>query len=79
MSEHHEIHDTPTPQSLDEEFKRRARKPSGAAAMATLARGRPITYRNNDTPPGHVIRKHPDGRTELVKVDLGAPRKSAAG
>jgi hypothetical protein len=59
-----------TPDALNEEFARRARATSNEAALETLSRGYPITYREKDTPPGHVIRKHPDGRTELVKVEL---------
>jgi len=66
-----------TPQALDEEFKRRARKPSGAAAFAMLARGHAVTYRERDTPAGYVLRRHPDGRIETVKVDLGTPETSA--
>jgi hypothetical protein len=68
----------PTPQALDEEFKRRARKRSGAAAFAMLARGRPVTYREPGTPVGHVLRRHPDGRIETVKIDLAVPESSAA-
>lgn len=66
-----------TPQALDEEFKRRARTPSAAAAMAMLARGQSISYREPDTPAGHVIRRHPDGRTEVVRIDLTVTGKSA--
>lgn len=35
-----------------------------------LSRGRVVSYREKDTPPGHVLRRHPDGRIETVKVDL---------
>jgi hypothetical protein len=65
-----------TPQTLDEEFKRRARKPSSAAASAMLARGRIVAYRDSDTPDGYVIRKHPNGRTETVKVVFEMPETS---
>lgn len=80
----HEMHgvdtsrDTPSPRSLDEEFIRRAKKPSKAAAMAMLARGHSIAYLERDTPAGHVIRRHPDGRIELVKINLGIPKVSQA-
>ncbi len=60
-----------SPQALDEGFKRRARQPSGEAAKRILARGRAVFYREGDTPPGHVVRRHPDGRTEIVRIDLG--------
>ncbi len=70
------INSTRAPQMLDEEFKRRARVPNGAAAMAMLARGHPVVYRENDTPAGHIIRRHPNGRTEVVKIDLTIPEKS---
>lgn len=41
----------------------------GEAARAHLAAGRAIAYREDDTPAGHVILEHPDGRRELVRVD----------
>ena len=41
----------------------------GAAARAHLAAGRPITY-TDDNFPDHIIRKWPDGRCELIDVDL---------
>ncbi|PXA84761.1 hypothetical protein DMC47_39025 [Nostoc sp. 3335mG] len=78
MNAHYGIDSASTPQALDEEFKRRARKPSAAAASAMLARGRTVAYRNSDTPNGYVIRKHPDGRTETVKIDLEMPGTSTA-
>lgn len=39
----------------------------GTAVRAHLAAGRPIYYREADTPAGHVIRKNPDGSRQLVK------------
>lgn len=41
----------------------------GAAARAHLEAGRPITYRD-DCFPDHIIRQWPDGRCELIDVDL---------
>ena len=41
----------------------------GAAARAHLAEGRPITY-TDDSFPDRIIRKRPDGRRELIDVDL---------
>lgn len=42
---------------------------AGEAARAHLAAGRAIAYRDEDTPAGHVILRHPDGRRDLVRVD----------
>lgn len=39
------------------------------AARARLAGGYPIYYSEDDTPDGLVIKKHPDGRRELVRCD----------
>ena len=64
--------DRPTPQALDEHLKRRARLTNRDAADGLLARGRAVSYRENDTPAGHVIRRYPDGRIEIVKIDLGS-------
>lgn len=41
----------------------------GEAVRAHLAAGRAISYRDPDTPPGHVIRRYPDERRELVRID----------
>ena len=60
-----------SPRTIDENFKRRAPPTSRAAADGLLACGRTVSYREKDTRPGHVIRRHPDGRIELVKIDLG--------
>lgn len=67
-----------TPQALDEELKRRSRADNGDAARRLLARGRTVSYLDRDTPAGHVIRKHPDGRLELVKVELGTKNLGTA-
>jgi hypothetical protein len=56
------------PETLDEEFDREIRLDDDFAARDRLARGLWIAYREADTPPGHVIREHPDGRRELVRV-----------
>ena len=39
----------------------------GTAVREHLAAGRPIYYREANTPAGHVIRKNPDGTRQLVK------------
>ena len=68
----HAAKDQPSsPQALDENFKRRSRHASGEAAEGLLARGRTVSYREKDTPAGHVIHRHPDGRIEIVLIDLG--------
>ncbi len=41
----------------------------GEAVREHLAAGRPVPYLDPDTPPGHVMRRYPDGRRELVRVD----------
>lgn len=38
-----------------------------SAARAHLAAGQPIVYRETDTPAGHVIQQHPNGRRELLR------------
>lgn len=52
------------------EFEREIAKEDDSASRALLAAGRPIHIRRADTPAGHVIRKHPNGREELVRIDL---------
>ncbi|WP_217497849.1 hypothetical protein [Sphingomonas zeae] len=43
---------------------------SDEAARAMLARGRFITYRERDTPQGHVVREYPNGTRETVRIEL---------
>ncbi|WP_207462420.1 hypothetical protein [Azospirillum sp. SYSU D00513] len=45
-----------------------------SAAREHLAAGQPIYYREQDTPPGHVIKKHSDGRKDLVDFSTGEER-----
>ncbi len=42
----------------------------GAAAREHLAAGHPVYYTERDTPPGLLVKRHPDGRRELVDVDV---------
>lgn len=42
----------------------------GEAARAHLQAGRPIHHVEETTPAGHVIREHPNGSRELVRVDV---------
>lgn len=71
MTNPHGAIDRPTPEALDENSKRRARLTSRGAADGLLARGRAVSYRENDTPAGHVTRRYPGGCLETVKIDLG--------
>lgn len=41
----------------------------GAAARCHLQAGRAIHYVEETTPTGHVIREHPGGDREMLKVD----------
>jgi hypothetical protein len=40
------------------------------AGTALLAKGYPIFYREEDTPKGNVLKEYPDGKIELIAVDL---------
>ena len=59
------------------QLERALKQPSDEAARAMLGRGRVITYRERDTPPGHVVREHPDGRKETIRIDLPASARIA--
>lgn len=59
-------------EQLEKMFEERAKKPSGLAAQRDLEAGHWISYRERDTPKGHVLRKYPSGRIEMVKVNLGS-------
>lgn len=60
-----------------QEIEMALKAPNDEAASAMLARGRTVTYRERDTPPGHVIREHPDGSREIVRIDLAAEARAA--
>lgn len=45
------------------------RRDDGAAARTHLAAGRPIYYSEDDTPDGLLVKRHPDGRRELVRFN----------
>lgn len=55
--------------SFEREFDQEIAKDDDGAARRRLAAGRSIHVVREDTPPGHVVRVHPDGREELVRVD----------
>lgn len=51
------------------EFMQAVMHDDGAAAKEHLEAGFPIYYAHDDTPPGLLIKEHPDGRRELVIFD----------
>lgn len=57
---------------FEEEFEREIAKDDDSEARRLLASGHPIHIAREDTPEGYVIRIYPDGREELVKVDIEA-------
>lgn len=50
---------------------RELRHGDDSAAREHLAAGRPIVYRDDDTPPGHIIQRYSDGRCELLRYEHG--------
>ena len=58
--------------AFEREFEEEIAKDDDSAARAMHAAGRPIHISREDTPPGHVVRIHPDGREELIRVDREA-------
>lgn len=52
-----------------EQFERALDSDTGAAAQAHLAAGRPIYY-GDEQYNGYVVKHYPDGRRQLVDVDL---------
>lgn len=62
------------------DFDRVIRQEDGSAAEAMLAAGRPVHILRDDTPPEHVRRVYPDGREELVHIDIShIARRQPAG
>lgn len=53
-----------------DEFERELANDVGAAAKEHLAAGRPIYYREDDTPAGLCLKEYPDGHRELVTFSL---------
>jgi len=52
------------------EFEASAASSEEDAAKAMLAKGMPAHFADEHTPPGHVMRRYPDGREELVRSPL---------
>lgn len=70
LSTSNETFESPTGEAdFERSFLRNIHEADGSAARGMLQAGRPVHIRRTDTPPGHVIRIHPDGREELVLVD----------
>lgn len=63
--------------TFDSQLEEALKAPSDQAAKAMLSRGRSISYRERDTPPGHVIREYPDGTKILVRIEVPASTKPA--
>ncbi|MDR2080745.1 MAG: hypothetical protein LBP54_02515 [Campylobacteraceae bacterium] len=40
------------------------------AADDILSKGYPVIFVEHDTPKGCVLKKYPDGKLELIKVDI---------
>ena len=60
------------PEAFDAELERELAKDDDSAAREIWASGAPVHIARDDTPRGHVVRVHPDGREELVRVDREA-------
>lgn len=56
-------------------FDRAAFHDDDTASRALLSSGQPVEIVRDDTPHGHVVRLHPDGSEELVKVDRASAAK----
>ena len=57
---------------FETELEQALKTPSDEAARTMLARGRFISYREKETPPGHVVREYPDGTKVTVRIELPA-------
>ena len=57
-------------EQFEAEFDRNIRLDDDSEAKALLAAGRPIHICRSDTPAEHVLRVHPDGREELIHIDI---------
>jgi hypothetical protein len=56
-------------QAFLKKFDAALMRDNGAAARAHLAAGNPIYYCKDDTPDEMVIKKYPDGRKQLVRME----------
>jgi hypothetical protein len=59
----------PTEKEIDDMLEAMATDDWDAGAEI-LAQGHPVVYREKDTPKGHVLKEYPNGRIELIKVDM---------
>ena len=67
------------PLPYEDDLVRNSQSVVPATGQRELGKGRVIHVRLADTPPGHVVRKHPDGRTELVRVDMATGKMTRVG
>lgn len=63
-------------ESWEREFERAAMIDDDTASREMLASGMPIHISRDDTPAGHVVRIHPDGREELIRFDWAAAART---
>lgn len=70
------------PAAIDEEFaaefEREIAQDDDTASRTLLAHGRPIHIRRADTPAGHVVRRYPSGREELIRFDEKGSKQGRA-
>ncbi len=52
-----------------DEFERQLDSDTGEAAKAHLAAGRPIYYEDPEY-PGDLVKEYPNGKRELVSIDI---------
>lgn len=69
----HDKYDSPSDDT--DEWIRRLSSDDGRIAQAHLAAGRPIYYREIDTPTGICIKEFPDGHREWVTFDLNTGKE----
>ncbi|EEQ2490346.1 hypothetical protein GSG79_004268 [Escherichia coli] len=62
-----------TPITSERELVKEFERQDNSAVLENLAAGHPVVFREPNTPAGHVIRKYPDGRRELLRYERGTP------
>lgn len=60
-----------TPITSERDLVREFERQDSSAALENLAAGHPVVFREPHTPAGHVIRKYPNGRRELLCYENG--------
>lgn len=64
---------------LANDFERAVALDDDSASRAILASGAPIHIADDDTPRGHIVRVHADGREELIEFDRAAAAEVLGG